>query len=324
MFSGRSLVTLLTALTLVLGGSTGARAAEWEIKEAPLASAGITSETLSSSGGSFDLAVPTLGLTIHCTAESGSGEIVKGGATGKVSIELSGCAVSKFEKACSVKSAGKSTGVIGITATTKFFETEVKEVEKGYEELTPTTTIEISGAECAFPAKFEMSGATAAEVPKLEEEVTKRAQKFSKAIAEESGVTSMKLGKSQAFLTGEDKESLSGAHKEEAMAVTNVTVDPLSLVFVKTFDPRSVLIKNLGPRKIEISKVEVEAGAFVRNDPEGCIGGTFEAAQSCLVPVECISLPSAGKLLVEWDVLNAGGKVVGFGKRRVLLSCGAA
>jgi hypothetical protein len=322
----RRVVLAIAALALGLGlcGAATASAAEWEIGEMPLSSSGISGETLSSSGGTFELTVPSSGLTIHCTAESGSGEIVKGGAGGKATLELSGCTVSKFEKACSVKSTGKSTGVIAMTASTKFFETEVKEVEKGYEELTPTTTVEITGAECKFASKLEMSGATAAETSKLEEENTKRVWKLSKAIGEESGVTSLKLGKNQAFLIGEDKESLSGSHKEEALAVTEVVITPPFLIFENRLSPTTVIIENLGPENIVVTEIKVESGAFEAEDPEECKESHYAPDEECVFAAQCTTLPSVGNLLIQWAVLNGKGTAVSFGKRRPTASCGVA
>jgi hypothetical protein len=324
------LIATFAALTLTLGGPATAHGAEWVIKEAPLSGAGISSETLSNSAGSFELAVPALSLTIKCSSESGGGEIFEGGSTGKVSFELSSCVVSKFEKTCTVKSPGKSTGVLAITATTDFFQTEVKEAEKAYEKLMPSGTIEISGAECALASKLEMSGATAAEVPKLEEEIAKRPQKFSKAIAEEAGVTSLKLGASQAFMTGEVKESLSGAHKEEAMGFTEVVIEPFSVIFTTLNARTGVVLRNIGPRKAKITNIEVESGGFVREDTSNCKGSTLnyipppDLPHECVFIVECTVLPTAGKLLVSWDVINDNGKKVGFTTRRPLASCGVA
>jgi hypothetical protein len=320
------LIATFAALAVTLGGTATAHGAEWVIKEAPLSALEMESETLSSSGGAFELTVPALSLTIKCTAESGSGKIISGEeVSSTASFELSGCIVSKFEKACSVKSPGKSTGVLTGTATGKFFQTEVKEVERGYERFTPTMTVEISGAECGFSSKLEMSGATAAEVPKLEEEIAKRPQKFSKAIAEESGVTSLKLGANQAFMTGEVKESLGGAYKEEAMGITSVILNPMSLLFTETGFAMGVILKNIGPRKVKVTNIELEAGAFEVDDTiQQCKGKTLAVTAECLFGVTCITLPSAGQLVVEWDVLNDNGKVVGFAKRRMVLGCGVA
>lgn len=316
----RLTAVLIAASSLYLAGAVTAQAAEWEIEEMPLSGLEMESETTSSSGGAFELTVPTLSLTIYCTSESGNGEILTGGVTGKTSIKLSGCVVSKFEKKCSVKNPGGSTGVLLMTATTTFFETEVKEVEKGYEEVVPKMTVEITGAECTFPTKLEMSGATSAEVPKLEEEAVERQQKFSKSIAEESGVTSLKLGENQAFLTGEDKEVLSGAHEGEALATTVIIVNPASLFFITT-EAIMVTLENIGPRNVKITNIEIEAGPFTRIDAN-CKGNKFEPTNQCGFCVECNSSPSAGVLRIAWDVLNENDEMVGFGARRITLGCG--
>jgi len=317
-----AIVVVLSALGL--GGASTAQAAEWEIKEAPLGNLELESETLSSSSGAFELTVPTIALTIKCSSESGSGKIIGGEeAAATASFELSGCIVSKFEKACSVKSPGKSTGVLAGTATAKFFETEVKKVEKGYEQFTPTMTVEISGSECSFPSKLETSGATAAEAPKLEEETATRLQKFSKAAAEEAGVTSLKLGANQAFLTGEVKESLSGAHKEEAMGITDVVFNPMFIAFEETGFTQGVIIKNIGPRKAKITDLALEAMGFALDDTiQHCKGKTLAAADECVFGVSCMTWLSAGWAVVKWDVLNNNDVVVGAGKRRMVLGCG--
>lgn len=318
---GRAPLAALLALALCMAAASTSQAAEWKIKGAPLSNLGIKNETLSITDGAFELSVPSLSLTIKCTAGSGSGEIVKGSGTGKASVELTGCVVGKFEKTCSVKSPGKSTGVLAATATTKFFEVEVAKVERAYEELVPTMTVEISGAECSFPTKLEMSGATAAEVPQLEQEGTERVRKFSKAIAEQSGVTSLKLGKNQAFLIGEEKESLSGTHKKEALGMTAV-VFPAQMFFAETGVSQALFLENTGPLSVEFTNVEIEAGPYALADAVPCKENVFAEEISCPVTIECATLPSTGKLLVKWEVLSDNLTAVVAGERRATLSCG--
>lgn len=319
-----TLIATLAALSLSLLAATAAQGAEWEINEAPLSSLEISGETLSSTGGAFELTVPALSLTIKCTSESGSGEVIAGGATSKVSFNLSGCVVSKFEKACSVKSPGKSTGVLSATATTKFFVKEVSKVAKTYDELVPTMTVEISGGECPYSSKLEMSGATAAEVPKPEEEAVERVQKFSTAIAEQSGATSLKLGGNQAFLIGEDKEALSGGHEEEALGITEVLFNPAQMFFTATGVRQNMWLDNNGPLTVKYTKIEIEAGPYNVIDDVPCKEFGWAADVICVIKLECLTLPSVGKLLVRWDVLDANLAVVSAGKRRTTLSCGAA
>lgn len=280
----------------------------------------ISGETLTSSGGAFELTVPTLSLTIKCSSESGGGEIIKGGSTGKVSFELSGCVVSKAEKACSVKSPGKSSGVLSATATTKFLVKEVSKVAKAYDEIVPAMTVEISGGECAFASKLEMSGTTAAEVPEPEVEATERVQKFSKTSVEQSGVSGLKLGKNQAFLIGEDKEALSGAHKKEALGITEVILNPSQLIFIAPPERLTIELENTSPLLVEYTTVIVEAGPYFLN--QGCTGRTFSNTEGCVFGVECQASPSTGTMLVEWNVLELSEEVISDGERKAHLTCG--
>lgn len=319
-----ALLTILLVLAFGLVGPAGAQAAEWEVKEAPLSSLELSKETVSSSGGAFELTVPTISLTVKCTSENGSGEILKGGSTSKVSFELGGCVVSKAEKLCSVKSPSKSTGVLSATATTKFFDKEVAKVTRAYEELVPTMTVEITGVECPFPTKLLISGATAGEVPRLEEEFVERPQVFSKAAAEQSGVTSLKLGKNQAFLIGEDKEALSGAHKKDPLGFTDVILGPPQLFIPEPAFSEAMFLENIGPERVKFTNILLENGAFEVTDAAPCKNEVFAADVSCPISIECLAGPSVGTLLVEWDVLNNALAVIGFGRRRATLSCAVA
>lgn len=313
-------MTIVLALTFAIAGVASAHAEEWEIEDEPLSSLEISGETLTSSGGAFELTVPTLSLTIKCSSESGSGEILEGGSTSKASLQLSGCVVSKAEKTCSVKSPGKSSGVLAATTTTKFLVKEVSKVAKFYDEVVPAMTVEISGAECSFPSKLEMSGATAAEVPKPEEEATERVRKFSKTSVEQSGVSGLKLGKDQAFLIGEDKEALSGAHKKEALGITDVVTDPSQLIFLG-LERLTITLENTAPVLVEYTTVIVEAGPYFLN--QGCTGRTFSKAQGCAFGVECQASPSTGIMLVEWNVLELSSEeLISDGERKVGLTCG--
>jgi hypothetical protein len=318
----RALLTIVLTLTFVVAGAASAQAEEWEIEDEPLSSLEIGGESLTSSGGAFELTVPALSLTIKCSSESGSGEIIAGGSTSKASLQLSGCVVSKAEKACSVKSPGKSSGVLAATTTTKSLVKEVSKVSKFYDEVVPVMTIEISGAECSFPSKLEMSGATAAEVPKPEEEAAERVRKFSKTSVEQSGVSGLKLGANQAFLIGEDKEALSGAHKKEAMGITDVVTDPAQLIFLG-LERKTITLENTAPVLVEYTTVIVEAGAFFLN--QGCTGRTFSNTELCGFGVECQVFPSGGTMLIEWNVLELSSEeLISDGERKVPLICGIA
>jgi hypothetical protein len=315
-------LTTVLALAFAIAGVASAQAEEWEIKGEPLSSLEIGGETLTSSGGAFELTVPALSLTIKCSSESGSGEIVAGGSTSKASLTLSGCIVSKAEKTCSVKSPGKSSGVLAATTTTKFLGKEVSKVTKFYDEVVPTMTVEISGAECSFPSKLEMSGATAAEVAKPEEEATERVRKFSKTSVEQSGVSGLKLGANQAYLIGEDKEALSGAHKKEALGITDVITDPAQLIFLGP-ERKTITLENTAPVLVEYTTVIVQAGPFFLN--QGCTGRTFSNTEGCAFGVECQAWPSAGTMLVEWNVLELSSEeLISDGERKVPLTCGIA
>ena len=323
MRASRALIAISIALTFGLIAAGAAQAAEWEIEEVPLSSSETAKETTKTSGGTFELTVPKLSLTVKCTSESGTGEIIEGGGAGNASITLSSCVVAELE-ACAVKSPGKSSGTLAATAETEFFDQVIEEekTEKSYEEFVPTMTVLFSGEKCTLPKELSMTGATAAEVPKLEEESTARTQKFSKAIAEASGVTSLKLGENQAFLTGEDEESLSGENQGRNMAMTEITINPWPIVFGGPGSQTETL-KNLGPRLVKFVEIVVVSGPFTRTDSVPCKNGNYLMKnQTCNFTVTCTTGGNQGRLDLGWGVYSAiGNPALGSGGRGLGLLC---
>jgi hypothetical protein len=318
----RALIPIFIVLAFGLLTAGAAQAAEWEIEEVPLSSSETAKETTKTSGGIFELTVPKLSLTVKCTSESGTGEIIEGGGTGNASITLSSCVVVGSE-VCSVKSPGKSSGTLAATAKTEFFDLEIEEkTEKSYEEFVPTMTVEFSGGKCTLPKELVMKGATAAEVPKLEEESIGRTQKFSEAIAKASGVTSLKLGENQAFLIGEDEESLSGESQGRNMAMTEVTLTPWPIVFGGPGSQTETL-KNLGPRWVKFVEIKVVSGPFTSTDSVPCKNGNYLMKnQTCNFTVTCVTGGNQGRLDLGWGVYPiGGGPALGSGGRGVGLLC---
>jgi hypothetical protein len=230
--------------------------------------------------------------------------------------------VVKPEKACGVKSPGKSAGTISATAKTEFFDLAVKEAEKSYEEFVPTMTVEFTGEECTLPKKLEAKGATAAEVPVLEEESTGRVQKFSQAIAEAAGVTSLKLGENQAFLKGELTEKLSGAFETQRVGITEGRIFPFPITLVVGI-PKTIRVTNLGPRLLKLTEIKVTSGPFTLTDSVPCKNGPLLAAlENCTFSVVCNTASSMGVLQIEWSTyVTPGGPTTGHGIRPTSLSC---
>jgi hypothetical protein len=100
-------------------------------------------------------------------------------------------------------------------------------------------------------------------------------------------------------------------------------VKPAS-IFIEGVEIEIAFIENIGPRNVSITNIEVVEGPFNRIDFEPCMGNKFAPNQKCAFDVECTAVPSAGRLVVEWDVLNENDVMIGFGKRLVWLSCGVA
>jgi len=312
----RALIATAATVIFSLLAIGTAQAAEWAIAGEPLAVLGIGSESTTSSGKTFEITVPAISVTITCTSESGSGEIIKGGATGKVSMTLKGCTV----KSCTVNSAGQSAGTIQLSGSTKFFALEVEDNEHPYEELPIATTIKFSGAECPLPEEAKLEGTTAAEVPVLEEELVERPQKFSEAIVKASGVTGLKLGKNPAYLTGTDNEILSGAHKSEQVTITEISVNPDPVAF-GGLESQNVVLTNTGPLKAKYTEIKISEGPYTVVDSTPCKGNKFLATKTCTIGVTCETEMSTGKLEIRWDILSANDKLKGFNRRFVNLSC---
>jgi hypothetical protein len=285
---------------LTILGVGAAQAYEWKVGGTELG----TKETISSSGGSFEFTVPKISLTIKCTSESGTGEILTGG-TSSSSMSFTGCSVSGSEKTCTVKSPGQASGTLLATIKTAFLEKEIGEKSlKSYDEVKPTMTINITGELCAFPSELVMSGTTAAQVPNLQEESTERSQKFSNPIVEESGVAGLSLGKNPATLTGEDKEKLTGAHKGESQVIVGLRISPNPVTFPGgATTTKMVTITSLSNVATKIEKVKVLNGQFTETN--NCDGTALPAMNStCIVTVTCNASPSAGTLRVFWEIPN--------------------
>ena len=312
---------LITALALAFGlsGVAVAHADEWTIEDQTLASLEITKESTSTSGGAFELTVPKIGLTIKCTSESGTGELTEE-AKDSDSMTLSGCKVAGAEATCTVKSPGKSAGVLSATLTTHFLEKEVGEVDKYYDEAGVTMVVEITGKGCGYPEKTEVKGTTAREVPTPGEESEERTEKFSKAITEESGVAGLVFGTNPAFLSGQNTERASGPHYPAPIGVTPVVVLPVPVEFtggpgttkpVKIFD-------NTKLSTIKLLEIGL-TGPYGLFDPNTCINRNlqpFAPVDVCTVEVKC-NEASQGTFFVKWEapVSSASGKVI------VLMRC---
>ena len=314
----RALIVILAALVLSLAGGGVAQGYEWTIEGETLPSLGLGGETTSSSGGAFELAVPNLKLTIKCTAQSGTGEVTEG-AKGTASMSFSGCNAVGAEKACTVKSPGKSAGTLAATASTKFLRKGFESGEKFYDEVTLAMIVEITGEECVFPEKTEVFGTTAREVPKLGEEVTKRTGKFSKAIAEESGVSGLAFGKNPAFLTGESTEQLSGGHSGAPIGVSALTVLPAPVAFTGPTTTKKVKIFNTSTVTIKLTEFGL-TGPYGLADPNGCLNSQVPNtpfANFCEVTLTC-NQAQPGTFFVKWGVVPAGGAT---GKVTVGMTC---
>lgn len=317
----RMLIACFLALAVNLIAVQAAQAIEWSIKGTELIDVAPSGESISSSGENFELSVPKLSLTIKCKSESGTGTINQGGLS-SASITLSGCeAGSKF---CAVKSPGQSSGTLAATLETKILEKEVSEVPKTYDELTPQMTIEISGAGCTLPKELKMKGKTAAEVPQVGTAGITRAQKFSKAIAEQAGVTSLALGENQAFLTGTIVEKLSGANANEQVGTLFFWARPRSLALggVGPAFAKPVTITNLSNvRDIKIIAITVFMGNYTIDEPmPACKGLTVAPQGTCTVSVVC-NAAGNGMFEVEADLLDANNNIIGNDGKQVTMTC---
>lgn len=311
------LIAFAVALSLIAASS--AQAYEWQIAERIMPSLGISKEATSSSGVEFELSVPSLSLTIKCTGESGSGEIVKGGAASG-SMTFTGCTVSSFSK-CVVRSPGKAAGTMYATVTTKFLEADVGGVAKFYDEVSPSMEVLIESELCPFnETEAEVKGTTLAEVPKVGEETTKRTMKFIKAGSE------LTFGAMSASLAGASTMELAGAHAAQPMAVLAVKFNPAPVAFAGTGagNAKMVTISNDGLfRKVKLVKIGV-TGPYGLNDPNNCEGMALLVApnnpNNCVVTVTC-NEKKPGVLFSNFDVLNAMNVVVGTGIARTDMTC---
>lgn len=313
------IVALMLAFALASAGT--AQAEEWVIAGQPLPVLGVSGETTTISGGTSELTVPALSLTAVCTSTSGSGEI-EGSVTGSASVTFKGCTVKGAEKTCTISSPGQSAGTLSATVARKFFILEVENVEQAYEEFVPTMTVEFTGVFCPLPEELKMGGTTAAEAPKVEEELVERTLKFSQAIEEASGVEGLTLGANPAYITGEGSEVLNGAFSEEAFGTTEISVSPSPVKF-GGLESRFVVITNTGPMKVKYTKIEIVEGAgpFTLTDFTPCKGKEFPATKTCTIGVTCNTTSNVGKLEIRWDILAANGDLMGFNRRFVNLTC---
>jgi hypothetical protein len=311
-------IALTVALSLIVAGS--AQAYEWQIAKKVLPSLGISKEATSSSGGAFELSVPTLSLTVKCSSESGSGEILKGG-TASASMIFTGCLLSGFTKVCTVRSPGKANGTLGAAINTEFLEVEVGGVEKSYDETSLFMEVLIEGELCPYAeTEEEVTGTTAAEVPKVGEEATKRTMKFTKAGSE------LFFGALSASLVGESTTELAGAHAGQQQAVTPIKFNPAPVAFAGTggANAKMVTISNDGFfRRIKLKQIGI-TGPYGLADPNNCEGKVLLIApnvpNSCVITVTC-NEKKPGVLFVKFDVLNTGGAVVGLGISEVDMTC---
>jgi hypothetical protein len=313
MRTPKTLLAIVLAMAFSLIGAACAQADEWTIEQDTLAGLGIAKETTSSTGGAFELSVPKLSLTIKCTSESGTGTVTEE-AQDSDSMTLSGCSVSGAEKTCTVKSPGKSAGVLSAALTTQFLEEEVAEVEKYYDKAALTMVVELTGEKCSLPAKTEVKGTTAREVPAPGEESKERTEKFSKAIAEESKVAGLTFGTSAAFLSGQNTERPSGTYSGAPISVSALTVLPAPIVF--TGGPTTsvlVSIQNLSSH-VTIKLLDMGlTGTYSLLDPNSCLNRQLPPVfpmNVCIVEVKC-NQANPGTFFVKWNTTTApaSGKV---------------
>jgi len=324
MLGPRILIAFVLALVLSLAAVPAAQALEWTVEGEELVELESAKESITSSGEAFEITVPSLELTIKCKSQSGEGSITEKAAS-SVSLTLTGCAIGEG-KVCTVKSPEQTSGTLTATLATSLVEKEVSKAAKAYDEVKPTMTVETSGASCTFPKTMKVAGATAAAVPKVTEEAVKRTQKFSKAIAEEAGITSMTLGEKQAFFTGEDSEQLSGAHSGQQVGTLFFWVRPRTLSFTGTGmgNSKTTTITNLSNTfKIKVIAVDLFLGNYTINEPmTACKGNVWNPGTSCTLTVICNATPNnPGTIRVEADQLNAGGTIINSDARDVTMTC---
>ncbi len=289
----------LAAFSIALFGAVGAADAfEWGIEHEPLGSLEPSSESVSLTGKSVQLSVPSVGLTISCSSTSGTGTIGTGG-TSSGTVTLGGCSVVGAGAVCKVPNATAST-------TTEFSEAEVSGVERFFDLVSLSTSIKIEGEECsvATAGPVAVKGVAASEVPKPSEYLAKRLETFSKAAAERAG-TVLKFGTNPAFLLGEITEQLSGAHEQAPAAVLPITFEPLNIVFagIGGGNAKQITIKDVGKKNLKLVELGV-LGPYGLADPNGCKGKELQAPpgvpNSCAVTVTCNEM-KPGKLLVEYE-----------------------
>jgi hypothetical protein len=319
MRAPRILPVIVLAMALGLIGAASAQAEEWTIEQDTLGGLGITKETTSSTGGAFELSVPKLSLTIKCTSEGGTGEVTEE-AKDSDSMTLSGCGVAGAEKTCAVKSPGKSAGVLSAALTTQFLEEEVAKTEKYYDKAALTMVVELTGEECPYPAKTEVKGTTAREVPAPGEESKERTEKFSKAITEESKVAGLTFGASPAVLTGQNTEQASGAYSGAPIGVSAITVLPVPIEF--TGGPgttKQVKIFNTAAH-VTIKLLEIGlTGPYGLFDPNHCVNAQLPPIPTmnfCTVELKC-NEAKVGTFFLKWNTTTAPAS----GKVTVLTRC---
>lgn len=188
---------VLASLVAMSAMAAAAQAAEWTINGGPMEAYGLSSETVSGSGGPTTISAPTLGVKVSCTSESDTSTLTLEGKSTDT-LTLSGCTVTEPSN-CILSSSS-----IVMTAAGSV-------VESGgslYRKLVGANGIQQFGSiklnECAYAGSYPITGSFTEGV--LGSNLVSQKLSFSSAAG-----TVLKLGGSNtATITGGTTQQLSG------------------------------------------------------------------------------------------------------------------
>lgn len=195
-------LALVAVLALSAFAASLAQAAspEWYVNGSKL----VGTETETSSGGPFTLAVPARGLNIECKKETNTGSITAP-RSDKATISFTECIL-----------VGAPTCTVSVASTKAATELVLVggNVYDNFKPETGTTftTITIAGSGCAAAGIYPVTGETCGKASALGVELVSQPLVFSAANSTACG-KELKFGGTKATLSGTSNQVLSGAHK---------------------------------------------------------------------------------------------------------------
>jgi hypothetical protein len=242
-------IAAVCAFGAISAGAAQADTAHWTVNETTLGSTATETVKVVETNEAFLLTILG-GIEIKCTAVAvEEGKIIETSKDSAKDLTFSGCTVPGAPAACQVdstESPEKGTSAVGTITATKNLDTNLivktstatPPVASVYDIYTPTTLdaegkkvfaylmiTAQAGKSCTVSGNYELSGTAAAQAPvanSAAEETVNQSSTFSAASAAAAG-TSLKIGTSNAKLTGKVSSALSGANtgKKWGVEVTN-------------------------------------------------------------------------------------------------------